>query len=353
MGGYYAAAEGLDPQVAAAIRDHYKPVGQGDDVPTAPVTVAVSLADKMDTLLQFSSVKILPTGSRDPFALRRAGLGFIELILKNKIQLPLLNTSVAAFMVWFSCRIRQLAKTDYALFSLKDFEHYVDGTMADIVLSQFPQLSDYEVSPEDFDELFSRNWSSVSWVMAFLIDRLKVQQREAGVRHDLIDAVFALGGEDDLVRLLARVHALQAFVGTPDGSNLLAGYKRAANILKKEGYQGPFVSSEVETPARGLSTSLEANVIGTIELSYTPEPAEKALMDALDIAAPRAAAAVAAEDFAGAMGALASLRAPIDAFFESVTVNDADPAKRSARLALLSRFRDAVHSVADFSRIEG
>ncbi len=160
-------------------------------------------------------------------------------------------------------------------------------------------------------------------------------------------------GPDDLVRLLARVHALQAFVGTPDGTNLLAGYKRAANILKKEGHQGPFVSSEVETPARGLSTSLEANVIGTIELSYTPEPAEKALMDALDTAAPRAAAAVAAEDFAGAMGALASLRAPIDAFFESVTVNDADPAKRSARLALLSRFRDAVHSVADFSRIEG
>jgi glycyl-tRNA synthetase beta chain len=162
----------------------------------------------------------------------------------------------------------------------------------------------------------------------FMTDRLKVQQREAGVRHDLIDAVFALGGEDDLVRLLARVHALQAFVTTEDGTNLLAGYKRAANILKKEEY----------APA---------------EADYAPEPAEAALIAALDAAEPQAEAAVAAEDFTAAMAALASLRAPIDAFFEGVTVNDADPAKRAARLGLLDRFRAAVHKVADFSRIEG
>jgi glycyl-tRNA synthetase beta chain len=168
-------------------------------------------------------------------------------------------------------------------------------------------------------------------ILGFFADRLKVQQREAGVRHDLIDAVFALGGEDDLVRLLARVHALQAFIGTEDGTNLLAGYKRAANILKKEGF-----------------TAGEA-----ISLSYTPEPAEKALMDALDTAGPQAAAAVAEEDFARAMAALATLRAPIDAFFDDVTVNDADPDKREKRLGLLARFRDAVHSVADFSKIEG
>jgi glycyl-tRNA synthetase beta chain len=168
-------------------------------------------------------------------------------------------------------------------------------------------------------------------LVAFFADRLKVQQREAGVRHDLIDAVFALGGEDDLVRLLARVHALQAFIGNGDGTNLLAGYKRAANILKKEGFTGGEAKS----------------------LSYSPEPAEKALMDALDTAGPQAAAAVADEDFAGAMAALATLRAPIDAFFDDVTVNDADPAKREARLGLLARFRDAVHSVADFSKIEG
>ena len=165
-------------------------------------------------------------------------------------------------------------------------------------------------------------------LLDFFADRLKVQQREAGVRHDLIDAVFALGGEDDLVRLLARVHALQSFVATPDGTNLLAGYKRAANILKKEEFEPGAVN-----PA--------------------PEPAEAALIAALDGAAPAATAAVAAEDFAGAMAALATLRGPIDAFFDSVTVNDADSHKRAARLSLLARFRDAVHGVADFSKIEG
>ena len=168
----------------------------------------------------------------------------------------------------------------------------------------------------------------------FFADRLKVQQREAGVRHDLIDAVFALGGEDDLVRLLARVRALQAFVTTDDGANLLAGYKRAANILKKEAYT-PDTEGNPKT------------------LSYTPETAEADLIAALDSAEPAAAAAVAAEDFERAMAALASLRAPIDAFFDSVTVNDADPAKRGHRLALLARVRAAVHSVADFSKIEG
>ncbi|MFZ5747270.1 MAG: DALR anticodon-binding domain-containing protein, partial [Pseudomonadota bacterium] len=166
----------------------------------------------------------------------------------------------------------------------------------------------------------------------FFADRLKVQQREAGVRHDLIDAVFALGGEDDLVRLLARVHALQAFMATEDGANLLAGYKRAANILKKEG----FTVDEVA----------DARI-------YEAEPAEAALIAALDAAEPRAQAAIEAEDFEAAMAALASLRAPIDAFFDQVTVNDADPVKRDARLALLARMRDAVHNVADFSRIEG
>lgn len=170
----------------------------------------------------------------------------------------------------------------------------------------------------------------------FFADRLKVQQREAGVRHDLIDAVFALGGEDDLVRLLARVRALQAFVTTEDGRNLLAGYKRAANILKKEG-----VAVEDAAPA------------ATEPLSYIPEITEAALIAALDIAEPAAAHAVGREDFEGAMAALASLRAPIDAFFDSVIVNDPDADKRAARLKLLARVRAAVHNVADFSKIEG
>ena len=211
-------------------------------------------------------------------------------------------------------------------------------------------------------------------LLNFFADRLKVQQREAGVRHDLIDAVFALGGEDDLVRLLARVRALQAFVGTEDGANLLAGYKRAANILKKEGYEtpsplvgegrGPLASasgkgegdvSNLAPPHPSATASLPPSPTRGegITLSYTPEPAESALIAALDSAEPAAARAVAAEEFEAAMAALASLRVPIDAFFDTVTVNDPSPEKRAARLALLARVRAAVHTVADFSRIDG
>lgn len=275
MGGYYARAEGLPDAVADAIRDHYKPVGQDDDVPTAPVTVAVSLADKLDSIVRFFAIGEKPTGSKDPFALRRAALGAIQLVLTNNLR----------------------------------------GSLADLCRS-----ADRAIAAD-----------AVKDITDFFADRLKVQQKEAGVRHDLIDAVFALGGEDDLVRLLARVKALQGFIATDDGANLLAGYKRAANILKKEG---------VETAERK-------------SLSYTPEPAEAALIAALDTAEPRAAQAVAAEDFEGAMAALASLRQPIDGFFDAVTVNDADADKRAARLALLVRVRDAVHGVADFSRISG
>ena len=200
-------------------------------------------------------------------------------------------------------------------------------------------------------------------LMDFVVDRLKVQQREAGVRHDLIDAVFVLSEEGDLVRLLARVRALQAFVGTEDGANLHAGYKRAANILRKEdwrGLEGEIARTGEEDPLAAVDDPDLAPVIAAKmaerhrkELSYTPEPAENDLIAALDSAEPDAAAAVDAEDFERAMRALASLRAPIDRFFDSVTVNDEDPAKRAARLDLLARFRDAVHRVADFSRIEG
>jgi glycyl-tRNA synthetase beta chain len=195
-------------------------------------------------------------------------------------------------------------------------------------------VKSYEDALPKGTKLAPANESHVSFafdLLDFFADRLKVQQREVGVRHDLIDAVFALGGEDDLVRLLARVKALQSFVATEDGTNLLTGYRRAANILKKEQFDGS----------------------STIELSYTPENEEAALIAALDAAEPRAADAVKAEDFEGAMSALALLRAPIDAFFDKVTVNDADPAKRTARLGLLLRVRNAVHEVADFSKIEG
>lgn len=304
MGGYYARAEGLSDAVADAIRDHYKPVGQGDDAPTAPVTVAVSLADKIDTLMCFFAINEKPTGSKDPFALRRAALGVIRLVLENALRLSIDDTFEAMTDIVRMNRDRQseTAETEKArdAVEMAQLENIANGA------------------------------AGLHW---FVIDRFKVQQREFGIRHDIIDAAFHVSDwkDDDLVRLLARVHALQAFVGTEDGANLLAGYKRAANILKKEDFTGG----------------------EEIALSYTPEPAERALVDALAEAGPRAAAAVAGEDFAGAMAALASLRAPIDAFFEQVTVNDADRAKRTFRLNLLARLRDAVHGVADFSKIEG
>ena len=277
MGGYYARAEGLDPQVADAIRDHYKPVGQGDEVPTAPVTVAVSLADKLDTLFGFFDVGLLPTGSKDPFALRRGAIAYLRTVEANNVRV--LICEVARF--WNA-----------------------DQTVG-------PGLQ----------------------VEEFLHDRLGVMMREEGTKYDFVQASTDMGTrfDGDLWRVRRRATALQSFIGTPDGTNLLAGYKRAANILKKEGFAGG-----------------EA-----ISLSYPPQPAEKALMDALSIAGPQAAAAVTAEDFAGAMAALATLRAPIDAFFDAVTVNDPDPIKRSTRLGLLASFRDAVHGVADFSKIEG
>jgi glycyl-tRNA synthetase beta chain len=205
--------------------------------------------------------------------------------------------------------------------------------------------------------------TGIEGTLEFFADRLKVQQREAGVRHDLIDAVFALGNEDDLVRLLARVNALQTFIASEDGANLLAAYKRAANILKKEdwrGIEGEIARTGEEDPLAIVDDpDLKAVVDAKMAqrhgkaLSYTPEPAEKALMNVLDQAEPKAKAAVAAEDFSGAMSALASLRGPIDRFFDEVTVNADDQDKRTQRLNLLARFRAAVEAVADFSRIEG
>ncbi len=275
MGGYYAAAQGEPAEVAAAVRDHYKPVGQGDDVPTAPVTVAVSLADKLDTLVGFFQIDEKPTGSKDPFALRRAAIGILSLILDNELRVSMRDLITAAA--------------------------HKGGADAGLDIANF------------------------------LIDRLKVQQRDAGVRHDMIDAVVAVAKGGDNVLMVKRVKALQAFVTTAEGANLLAGFKRAANILKKEGVENLTAKS----------------------LSYAAAPEETALINALDSAEPQAAAAIEREDFEGAMAALALLRAPIDAFFDKVIVNDPDEEKRLARLAMLARVRDAVHQVADFSRIEG
>ncbi|MBP8233629.1 glycine--tRNA ligase subunit beta [Rhizorhabdus sp.] len=271
MGAYYAERGGEKPGTVSALRQQYVAAVEGC------IPACVALADRIDTLVAFFARGIKPTGSKDPFALRRAVLQIIQTILANGTR-----ASLGAII--------EQAKVGLGGSALDTAE-----------------------------------------LLDFFADRLKVQQREAGVRHDLIDAVFALGGEDDLVRLLARVEALQAFVATEDGVNLLAGYKRAANILKKEG----------GVPAGATATP-----------DYAPEPAEQALIDALEAAEPRAAAAVEAEDFGAAMSALASLRGPIDAFFEAVIVNDPIEAKRNTRLALLEKIRVAVHNVADFSKIE-
>ena len=293
MGGYYAEKEGLDPQVAEAIRDHYKPAGQGDEVPTAPVTVAVSLADKLDTLFCFFDIEEFPTGSKDPFALRRAALGIIALILENELLLH----SDAPAEYW-------LGQDDPSA----------------------------ELSTDD-----KNRRRILTTVPPFLRDRLKVQLKDRGIEHDRIEASRRWNFRDDgrLDRIVKRAEALQSFIETDNGANLLAGYKRAANILKKEEWD----SANQGQPDTGLS--------------YTPENDEKALIDALDAAAPKAAAAIEAEDFEGAMAALATLRTSVDAFFDTVVVNAPEAKKRASRLALLARFRDAVHQVADFSRIEG
>jgi glycyl-tRNA synthetase beta chain len=266
MGRYYALHDGEDTEVADAIRDHYKPVGPSDAVPTDKVAIAVALADKLDQLVAFFAAGEKPTGSGDPFALRRAALGVIRIILESKVRIKL-NQS------------------------------------------------------ED--------------LLSFFADRLKVALKEKGIRHDLIDAVFSLGGEDDLVRLVARVEALQSFLRTDDGANLLAGYKRAANILR----------DEEKKDKRSYAGDVRENLL--------TEPAEKDLFAALTMARAAIAPLLEKEDFAAAMQQMAALRVPVDAFFEGVKVNADDPKIRENRLNLLSSLRTTLHGVADFSKIEG
>jgi len=404
MGGYYARAEGLPDAVADAIRDHYKPVGQGDEVPTAPVTVAVSLADKLDTVSHFFFINERPTGSKDPFAIRRAALGAIEIIKANRLRLSLTfqsfknlhGTARATVMKGRFAPAQDLADVIARVATKSNAQHLLRGLIETV---------QNQPDPRKFDiEIFEKAVVCAAEIRDFFVERLEIAERSAGKRTDLIQAAMIIDGdrgrEDDLVRMLARVSALQAFMGSEDGANLLAGYKRAANILKKEGWGvssvtpakagvhlGPGEEAEMDSRLRGnddggdrkaqgiprtgeedplavvddpdlaavvqARLELERERAGEKQLSYMPEPAESALIEALDSAEPDAARAVEAEDFSSAMGALASLRAPIDAFFDNVTVNDADPAKRAARLDLLARFRDAVHRVADFSRIEG
>ncbi len=338
MGSYYARAQGNADAVADAIRDHYKPAGQGDEVPTAPVTVAVNIADRLDTLVAFFSIGEKPTGSRDPFALRRAALGFLQILTRSGLRIPLSDVLVQAAVLNIVSRLGALASVTFPdLLDEDDDDHEITAQVGSFTYRHGDRVVvrwNASLTPNlERDKIIEEATELSDAILDFLEDRLKVQQREAGVRHDLIDAVFASGDEDDLVRLLARVKALQAFVETTEGADLLAGYKRAANILKREGWTG---EEREQKP-----------------ISYTPQVEESDLEDALDAAEPRVAASLDDEDYGRAMAALAGLRAPVDAFFGKVTVNDPDPVKRALRLDLLTRIRSAVHQVADFSRIEG
>jgi glycyl-tRNA synthetase beta chain len=264
MGGYYAEKEGLEPEVVDAIRWHYKPQGPTDDVPVQATAATVALADKLDTLVSFFAIDEKPTGSRDPFALRRAALGVIRILLSTRTRLPL----------------KSFASDD---------------------------------------------------LIAFFADRLKVLIREQGQRHDLVDAVFALG-DDDLVRVVSKVNALEGFLGTEDGKNLLAGYKRAVNILKAEEKKGPLPTGAPNDSAPGEEGAL-TNAVGHMEVEVGK--------------------ALAKEDYEAAMTALAALREPVDAFFDKVLVNSDKASERENRLRLLVKVRDAMGRVADFSQITG
>ncbi|WP_114951965.1 glycine--tRNA ligase subunit beta [Sphingosinicella terrae] len=338
IGSYYARAQGQPDSVVEAIRDHYRPAGQGDAVPTSPVTVAVNLADRLDTLVGFFSIGERPSGSRDPFALRRAALGFLQILIRSGLRVPLGDMLVQTAVLLIVSRMGALSSVSFPdLLDSDDHEHEITAEVGSFTYRHGDHVVvrwNSALTPNiERGKLIEEATDLSEAVLEFLADRLKVQQREAGVRHDLIDAVFSLGGEDDLVRVLARVKALQAFVETAEGTDLLAGYKRATNILKKEDWD------EDGIPWHQPSFDLAAE--------------EAELIQALDAQEPRAKMALEDEEFERAMAALARLRAPVDAFFDKVTVNDPDAVKRRARLNLLARMRTLVDQVADFSKIEG
>jgi glycyl-tRNA synthetase beta chain len=329
MGKYYALAQGEDASVAAASEDHYKPQGPADRVPTDPVSIAVALADKIDALVGFWAIDEKPTGSKDPYALRRAALGVIRIVLDNSLRIKLSGLLVSPVMRVLD---KHVLLTNAAQHSTMRSELWQAPASHEAALAILSKLLDYGVNPKWLvEEKLSK---PIVELLAFFADRLKVQLREQGARHDLVDAVFALEGQDDLLMVVRRVEALGKFLDTDDGRNLLAGTKRAANILRIEEKKDNRTYDGAPDPA----------------LYSLPE--EKALAKAIDQAKAEAGAAVAKEDFAGAMSAMAKLRPAVDAFFDKVMVNDDDAKVRENRLKLLNEIRAATRAVADFSRIQ-
>jgi glycyl-tRNA synthetase beta chain len=300
-------AQGEHPSVAAASEEHYKPQGPADRVPTDPVSIAVALADKIDTLVGFWAIDEKPTGSKDPYALRRAALGVIRLFVERNIRsnlVTILNQHIPRVLESIASALR---RSGVGTFGIGQGLRVWSGT---------------NVDQKCID------------LLDFFADRLKVQLREQGARHDLVDAVFALEGQDDLLMVVRRVEALGKFLDTDDGKNLLAGTKRAANILRIEEKKDGKVYDGAPDPAL-----------------YSLDE-EKALAKAINQVKAEASAAVAKEDFASAMSAMAKLRPAVDAFFDKVKVNDDDPRVRENRLKLLNEIRAATRAVADFSKIQ-
>jgi glycyl-tRNA synthetase beta chain len=331
MGKYYALAQGEEAAVAAASEEHYKPQGPADRVPTDPVSVAVALADKIDTLVGFWAIDEKPTGSKDPYALRRGALGVIRLSLENELRLALKSILINA--------MRQ-AVISYLKVSTNRFEDVLigsrdeDGKWID-QSRQVRDAGDMTVAKLESDKRPSQvELADVDNLVSFFAERLKVQLRDQGARHDLVDAVFALEGQDDLLMIIRRVEALGKFLETDDGKNLLAGTKRASNILAIEEKKDKRTFDGAPSPA----------------LYKLAE--EKALAKAIDQVRSEATAAVAKENFAAAMRAMAKLRPAVDAFFDKVKVNDDDAKVRENRLKLLNEIRAATRAVADFSKIQ-
>ncbi len=387
MGKYYAEKCCVKPYIAKAIEDHYKPQGPKDAVPKDPIPIAVALADKIDTLVGFWAIDEKPTGSKDPYALRRAALGIIRIILENELRLNLQSLLDSHYLFWMSKVDTYELSTAY--YKTVDHELNEDlirlaraaqktGIASKLISPNTRRLKEINnLNPKDFDPLPGEEWIArinefTKWqgyieeyqenfqdcetlvnidlygsriasffvdirddMLTFFADRLKVYLRDQGARHDLIDAVFALGDQDDLLMIVRRVEALGAFLETEDGANLLAGVKRASNILRIE--------------EKKDKRSFE----GAPEPALFAQNEEKTLFERISQASAEAKAAVGGEDFARAMAAMATLRGPVDNFFDAVTVNTDDPLLRENRLKLLSQIRAATREVADFSRISG
>jgi glycyl-tRNA synthetase beta chain len=334
MGKYYAEEQGEDEAVAHAIEDHYSPKGPDDFVPSDPVSVAVALGDKIDTLVGFWAIDEKPTGSKDPYALRRAGLGLIRIVLENQLRLNLMRIAPHATSLTLASIV-----TASALKQVDAFKALVAVGIPEAAASQlYPAIEQpftQEGSRQIAEGTAQWSWDLFHDLLSFIADRLKVQLRDQGARHDLVDAVFALEGQDDLLLIVRRVEALGKFLDTEDGKNLLAGYKRATNIIRIEEKKDKREYTGAPNPA------------------LYRQDEEKALAKAITEAKSEAGRAVAAEDFEAAMRAMARLRPYVDAFFDKVTVNVDERALRENRLKLLNEIRAATRAVADFSRIEG